>query len=206
MSDAGHRTLQQNLKSISCSKGQIVHNDGDGSFGMIYVEEGLLSVSLLSEDGREVTLLRLRKGSVCFLTAVNTIQGIDFEVTMEAETDTSLLCLSESCLSLLMKTHAAFAEFVHRSVAKNFSDTVETLQSILFRTFDERLATFLYEETQITRSNTLYVTHEQIARHIGSAREVVTRALKRFTKDGIVTLSRGSITVINKETLRRIAK
>ena len=118
MSDAGHRTLQQNLKSISCSKGQIVHNDGDGSFGMIYVEEGLLSVSLLSEDGREVTLLRLRKGSVCFLTAVNTIQGIDFEVTMEAETDTSLLCLSESCLSLLMKTHAAFAEFVHRSVAK----------------------------------------------------------------------------------------
>lgn len=200
---SGRSILEQNLKSFSCFKGQLVRGSGEEAYGMIYVEDGNLSVGLLSEDGREVSLLKLRKGNLCFLSASHTITGLSFDVTIEAESDARLLGLSSTSLELLIKNSPAFASFVRESIAKDFSATVKLLQSILFCTFDQRLASYLYEETLQTGSLTLYLTHEQIARHIGSAREVVSRTLKRFSTLGIVSVTRGCITVLDREALKK---
>ena len=198
-----HNMLAQNVSGFSCEKGQILHEAGEGSYGMIYVEEGTLSVSLLSEDGREVTLFLLRKGEVCFLSASESLQGISFDITVTAEDPSKILTTSQSFLSLLMKNNTVFSQFVYGTVTKNFSDTVKLLQSVLFDTFDRRLAVFLYEEMTKTKTTVLSLTHEQIARHIGSAREVVTRTLKRFSGEGIVVVGRGTLTITSREKLKK---
>lgn len=202
LSQSGRNILMQNLMPYSCERGQILHEAGDDSYGMIYVEEGSLCVSLQ----RGVTLFRLHKGDVCFLTASETISELTFDVTVEAETDAKIQSLPDECLTQLMKRNPAFLQYVYQSVAENFSSTVKLFQSILFDSFDRRLAMFLYEETVTARSSVLSVTHEQIAHHIGSAREVVTRALKRFSDEGIVSLGRGSLTVTDKTKLQKLIK
>ncbi len=75
------------------------------------------------------------------------------------------------------------------------------MQQILFMSFDKRLAIFLIDELAKTGGDTVRLTHEQIAKYMGSAREVVTRMLKYFANEGIVTLSRGAVTVTDREKL-----
>lgn len=203
---SGRSILEQHLKPLSCSKGQLIHGSGEDAYGMIYVEEGTLSVVLPSEDGREVSLFRLRKGEFCFLTASPSITGLSFDIMIEAESDAKLLGLPNSSLEHMMKKQDAFSAFVRESIAESFSRTVRLLEKILFCTFDQRLAIYLYEETLSTGSLTLHLTHEQIARHIGSAREVVSRALKRFSSLGIVSVSRGCIKILDKTALKRASR
>ncbi len=80
-----------------------------------------------------------------------------------------------------------------------------SMQQILFLSFDKRLASYLYDEMVKTNDNKLIVTHDEIAKDLGSAREVVSRMLKYFQKEGFVTLERGKIVVLDKESLLKIA-
>lgn len=203
---SGRSVLQQYLESFSALSGQPVRENGTEPYGMIYVEEGTLSVLLLSEDGREVSIRQLRKGDYSFLSASRLITGLSFDVTMEAESDSKICALSNASLELLLKNNPAFALFVRNSISENFSDTVNFLQNILFRTIEQRLAIFLYTEMSAQGTTSLSLTHEQIARHIGSAREVVSRTLKHFSLQGIVSVSRGCVTVLNKEALKRVSR
>ena len=203
LSDSGRSVLEHNLKSLFCAKGQLVRENGGELYGMIYVEDGILSVSLLSEDGREVTLSRLRKGEYCFLPS-EPISGINFDLNAEAESDVRISVLATSAMALLLEKDPSFYPYFHKSMMANFAKAVKLLQSVLFCTFDQRLASFLYREMRESGSTTLALTHEQIARHIGSAREVVSRTLKQFSARGIVSVSRGSITVLDKEKLKTL--
>ena len=204
LSDIGKRMLPENCEAAFFEKGQIVCESRNTSYGILYVEDGIMTVSLLSEEGREISLLRMHQGDVCLLVATDVLPGIRFDVTLEAETDLKLQILSEPCMKLFMKQSPAFAEYVHREVEKNFSDAVRFLQNVLFYTFDQRVATFLCEESRILNTDTLQITHEQIARHIGSAREVVSRSLKRFSQQGIVTLDRGIVRICDLRRLKQI--
>ena len=205
LTSSGRSVLLQHLESFSALSGQPIRENGTEPYGMIYVEEGTLSVLLLSEDGREVSILQLRKGDYSFLSADRLITGLSFDVTMEAESDAKICVLPNASLELLIKNNPAFELFIRNSISKNFSDTVFLLQNILFRTIEQRLAIFLDTEVSAQGTASLSLTHEQIARHIGSAREVVSRALKCFSDQGIVSVSRGCVTVLNKEALKRIS-
>jgi len=79
------------------------------------------------------------------------------------------------------------------------------MEQVLFMSFDERLAVFLLDEVARSGSERLQLTHDEIAHHLGSAREVVSRMLKRFADDGLVSLSRGTVEVLNKTALRKLA-
>ena len=199
LSPSGRNLLMQSLLALSCERGQLLHESGDGSYGMIYVEEGTVSVSL----GKGITLLRLRRGDVCFLTATETLPELAFGLNVTAETDARILSLSDEYLSLLMKRDPEFSRYVHRAVMCDFSSIIRLLESVLFDSIEKRIAVFLTEELRSTGSDTLHLTHQQIAESIGTAREVVTRVLKRFTGEGILTLGRGSLTVMSREKLKR---
>lgn len=95
--------------------------------------------------------------------------------------------------------------FALRLAAEKFSEVMWAMEQILFLNFDARLAIFLLDETAKTGENTLQLTHEQIARYIGSAREVVTRMLHYFVDEGAVALTRGRVTVLDKKYLQAIA-
>lgn len=204
LTPATRSILEDSVQAFDCPCGQPIRENGDEPYGMIYVREGTVAVLLLSEEGREVSILRLKKGDCCFLSANRLLTGISFDVAMEAESDAKLYALPNLSVELMALNSQMFASYVHKSVASDFSKTVQLLQSLLFHSLEERLAIFLYEETHEERTDTLYLTHEQIARHIGSAREVVSRALKRFAEKGILSVSRKTVTILNREALKRI--
>lgn len=82
------------------------------------------------------------------------------------------------------------------------SQVVWTLEQILFMSMDRRLAQFLLEESEKNKEEVVRLTHEQIARYIGSAREVVSRMLKYFEQENLLKISRGSIAILNKQGLQ----
>jgi CRP/FNR family transcriptional regulator len=80
-----------------------------------------------------------------------------------------------------------------------------TMQQILFLKIDQRVAQFLWDEITRKGTATLHITHDEIARYIGSAREVVTKVMKYLSKEKIVELKRGTIEIVDKDKLQKIA-
>ena len=95
--------------------------------------------------------------------------------------------------------------FALEAAMTTFSDVMWVMQQILFMSFDRRLAIFLLDEASKTGSELIHLTHEQIAKDMGSAREVVSRMLKYFSTEGMVELSRGGVKLLDKQKLRRLA-
>ncbi len=196
--------FDNNFRMQRYTRGEMIHRHDGNCLGMFYVEEGRIGVSILSEEGRQVTLFRLEAGDFCVLAASCVIRQITFDVSVEAETDTSLRMLSAPMTATLMKSNPQFENFVLRTAMTHFSDVMWTMQQIMFLGYDRRLASFLIEESARTGSTVLSLTQEQIARHTGTVREVVTRMLKRFATEGYVKMGRGTVTVLDKAALRAL--
>lgn len=169
--------------------------------GLLLIKSGTIRVYILSEEGKEVTLYRLAKGDICVMSASCILKSITFDVCIEAEDDCEVIQMASSALSLLSSDNIYVECFIYKLTAERFSDVMWTMQDILFTSFDKRLAAFLLDETAKNHSDTLKMTHEQIAKYMGSAREVVSRMLKYFANEGYVTLSRGGVRIIDKESL-----
>lgn len=169
--------------------------------GLLLIKSGTIRVYILSEEGKEVTLYRLAKGDICVMSASCILKSITFDVCIEAEDDCEVIQMASSALSLLSSDNIYVECFIYKLAAERFSDVMWTMQDILFTSFDKRLAAFLLDETAKNHSDILKMTHEQIAKYMGSAREVVSRMLKYFANEGYVTLSRGGVRIIDKESL-----
>lgn len=169
--------------------------------GLLLIKSGMLRVYILSEEGKEVTLYRLAKGDICVMSASCILKSITFDVGIEAEADCEVIQMASSALSLLSSDNIYVECFIYKLAAERFSDVMWTMQDILFTSFDKRLAAFLLDETAKNHSDTLKMTHEQIAKYMGSAREVVSRMLKYFANEGYVALSRGGVRIIDQERL-----
>lgn len=180
-----------------------IHNGGIDCVGVLVVKSGCLRTYLLSEKGREVTLFRLDPGEVCVLSASCIIKNITFEVHIDAIVDSEVILVNLDAINRI--TQNVYVEnFMLNEAMSRFSDVVWTMEQILFRKFDERLAIFLLDEVSRTSDDIIDLTHDQMARHLGSAREVVSRMLKYFAQEGLVGLSRGKVQVTNKDGLRSI--
>ena len=196
----------QNTTLRKYPRGSIVHGCGGECLGMIFVVKGELRTYILSEEGREITLFRLHPGEPCVLSASCVIDVITFETQMVAEEDTELLVLNSGLFSMLTEKNIYARCFLYELTTERFSEVMWALQQILFMGFDRRLAVFLYHEYSRTGSLEIKMTHEQIARNTGSAREVVSRMLRRFADDGLVAFKRGSIFIKKPDELKLLAE
>ena len=97
------------------------------------------------------------------------------------------------------------ASYCNQIMASRFSDVMWVMEQIVFSSFDRRLALFLLEQQSIDESASLHITHAEISKHLGTAREVVTRMLKYFQDEGLASLSRGVIEIVDEERLRELA-
>ncbi|MDF2840805.1 MAG: transcriptional regulator, Crp/Fnr family [Clostridia bacterium] len=158
----------------------------------------------LSEDGREITLYRLSPSDICILSASCVLNSITFDVHIDAEVDTEAYLINIGAFSKLSKQNVYVENFAYRNTIERFSDVMWAMEQILFMSFDKRLAIFLLDEITKTNSTELHITQEQIAKYIGSAREVVSRMLKVFQSQGILEQSRGSIHVLDKNKLKEL--
>lgn len=203
---AEERTLaEQGTRRIQFAKNAQVIAGGD-CMGLVLVERGCLRAYLLSEEGREVTVFRVGAGECCVLSATCVMSQITFETHMVAEEETELLVLNSGTFRRLTEENIHIRCFLYEMAAERFSEVLWVMQQILFMGFDRRLAILLTEACRRTGETKLKMTHEQMARDLGSAREVVTRMLRRFSDEGLVELGRGTVTVLDLEGLALLGK
>lgn len=203
ISDDDRNFISQNSSVVSYPKGASVHGGTECS-GVIVVRSGCLRVYIMSEEGKDITLYRLHAGDLCMLSASCVLQSITFEVFIDAQQDSECFIISGSAYAAVTNRNMNIKVFNLETAVSRFSDVMWVMQQILFMSMDKRLAIFLWDETSRTQSSTVSLTHEQIARYIGSAREVVSRMLKYFAAEGIVELSRKGVKITDKAKLRAL--
>ena len=206
LSDLEKDALINNVSEIRYEKGTWLSGSDDSCAGVFLIRSGTLRVYMLSEDGKDLTLFRLNPGERCILSASCVLKLIRFEVLIEAETDCRIFVINGPFFSGLAEKNVWVENFSYKVAALRFSDVMEAIQRIFFLSVDKRLANFLLEEMETKGTDAISLTHEQIARYIGSAREVVSRTLKSFYVMGAVELSRGGIKIIDKKLLQSMSR
>lgn len=200
------QTLTARASLRQFPKDAMVYGGGGDCAGLILPTAGQLRVYLLTEEGKELTLYRLFPRDMCLFSASCIMRGIQFDVLVSAERDTEAFHIPAAVYEELMRTSAAVANYTNELMATRFSDVMWLMEQILSKKMDSRLAAFLLDESRLEGSSSLPLTHDQIARHLGTAREVVTRMLKYFQTEGLVRLSRGGVELTAPEALEALAK
>lgn len=204
LTDSEKLLLDENATIKKYKKGENLHGRDDNCLGVVLVKKGQLRTYMLSEDGREITLYRLFRKDFCILSASCVMEAITFDVFVDAEEDSEVLLINSSIFHQVSGNNIYVEAFGYKLAATRFSDVMWAMQQILFMGIDKRLAIFLSDEISRQGTDELKLTHEQAAKYMGTAREVVTRMLKYFNAEGIVKLSRGMVKIIDKKKLRAI--
>lgn len=184
-------------------KDEILYKSADCT-GLILVISGQLRAYTISGNGREITLYRLFSRDICIFSASCMLNSVQFDIEITAEKDTEVLIIPAEEYKSIMNVSAPLANYTNEIMASRFSYVMWLLEQVMWKSFDKRLAEFLLNEANIEDSNILKITHETIGNHLGSPREVVTRMLKYFVDEGIISLSRGTIEILNKNELKKI--
>ena len=186
------------------SKGTVIHNGSMDCTGLLLVKTGQLRAYILSDEGREITIYRLFDRDMCLFSASCMMRSIQFEVTIETEKDTELWIIPAEIYQNIMKESAPVSNYTNELMATRFSDVMWLMEQVMWKSLDKRVAAFLLEEMSIEGTDQLKITHETIANHLGSHREVITRMLRYFQNEGMVKLSRGTIEIADAKKLEEL--
>ncbi len=204
LDDTDRESLLTSSRDLRFPKGANIH-DGNDCTGVILVKSGSLRLYILSEDGKEITLYRLFAGDLCVMSASCVLNAITFDVFVDSEESSECVIVSGKVLEEISERLPEVKIFMLETALSRFSDVMWVLQQILFMSMDKRLAIFLLDESSKTGSDRIRLTHEQIAKYMGSAREVVSRMLKYFATEGMITTSRADgIHIVDKKRLRSL--
>ncbi len=204
LSEAEKDSIKDAIYTEVYDKKKTMYQSHENCKGLITVLSGQLRSYIISDEGREVTLFRVYSKDVCVLSASCLMDTIDFEVLVEAFEGTKVLVIPSVCLNKIMKSNPYMELYLYKTATEKFSEVMWTMQQILFRKIDQRVAQFLWDEMLRTDKMTLQITHDEIAKYIGSAREVVTKILKYLSNQQVIALKRGEILILNKEKLKSI--
>ena len=204
ISEEDREYICRNSLALTYPKGTNVH-DGNGCSGIFFVRSGCLRIYMMSEEGKDITLYRLHSGDFCMLSASCVLQAITFDVLIDAEENSECYVIDGQAFSSVADKNPNIKIFSLETAVSRFSDVMWVMQQILFMSMDKRLAIFLLDESARLGSDTIALTHEQIAKYMGSAREVVSRMLKYFSNEGIVEASRKGVKILDKNRLRELA-
>ena len=196
--------LLGSLMTSRVSKGTVVHNGSADCTGLLLLKSCQLRAYILSDEGREITLYRLFDMDMCLFSASCIMRSIQFEIIIEAEKDTELWIIPADVYKNIMNESAPAANYTNELMASRFSDVMWLIEQIMWKSLDKRVAAFLLEEAAIEGTYELKITHETIANHLGSHREVITRMLRYFQNEGMVRLSRGMVAVLDEKKLRAL--
>ena len=203
ISEEERRIICDNSVALSYPEGTTIH-DGTECSGVFFVRSGCLRVYIMSDEGKSVTLYRLHEGDMCMLAASCVLQSVTFDVFIDAEENSECYIVGGSAFERVSENNPDIKIFALETAVSRFSDVMWVMQQILFMSMDKRLAIFLWDEAARTGSDTITLTHEQIAKYIVSAREVVSRVLKYFSSEGIVEVSRKGVKILDKKRLKEL--
>ena len=204
LSDEEKTNILRGCVTVSYEKGMQVHRSDMGCKGAVLVLAGVLRVYIVSDEGREVTLFRIHEGESCVLSASCLLDAIQFDVLIEAAEAVQSLVIPVSVLHPIKENNPYVGYYLYKPVTERFSDVMWMMQQILFMGADRRVAIFLWDELVRAGRPVLSMTHDEIARNIGSAREVVSKVMKYMAEEGIVSLRRGRVEILDKGKLQKL--
>ena len=202
------REQQERIENVieyrQVKKGTHIHDSSAECLGLVLIQSGQLRTYILSEDGREITVSRLFEYDVSLLSASCVMPDMQANIMIAAEKDTAFWSIPACLFKNLMEESLPVANYARNLLGSHFSELMWLMEQIMFKSLDKRLSGFLLEESDLEDSVELKITHEKIANHLGTAREVVTRMLRYFLNEGMVKLSRSTIEITNKAALKKL--
>lgn len=205
MSDEHRNRIMQVIDLKKIKQGTVVHDGSPDCLGMLLVKSGQLRAYLLNEEGREITICRFFEMDICLFTAACVMPNMQFDIFIEAEKDTEIWIIPACLYKNLMDESLVMANYARDLITSHFSELMWLMEQIMWRSFDKRLAKFLLEESTLEESDSLKITHEKIANHMGTAREVVTRMLRYFQSEDMIRLTRGTVDIKDRKRLTKLA-
>ena len=199
---------QERIRSVTILEnfpaGTMLHDGGANCLGLLLVRSGQLRAYMLSEEGREVTICRFFEMDLCLFSAACVMPNMHTSVFVEAEKDSEIWVIPACLYQNLMDESLPLSNYSHNLITNHFSELMWLMEQIMWKSFDKRLAEFLLEESAVEGSTSLKITHEKIANHMGTAREVVTRMLRYFQSEGLVVLTRGTVELTDLKKLQQL--
>ena len=205
LTEAQQQKIADVIEFRQYKKGTHIHDSSADCLGLVAVRSGQLRAYILSEDGREITISRLTQYDVSLLSASCVMPDMQFNVMIEAEKDSEFWSIPACLFKNLVDESLAVSNYSRNLLSGNFSELMWLMEQIMWKSFDKRLAEFLLEECRLEETTQLKITHEKIANHMGTAREVVTRMLRYFQSEGMVKMTRGTIEIVDEEKLEKLS-
>ncbi|MBK7569373.1 MAG: Crp/Fnr family transcriptional regulator [Chitinophagales bacterium] len=192
--------MKEVLLSYGFSKvfqeGDIILNENAYIKAIPIVTSGSVRVMRHDEEGRAILLYYITAGESCIMSFLGGIHEDTSKVVAIAEEDTEILFIPVEKVSLLIKEYPEWLDYIFRLYHKRFEELLEVVNAVAFKKMDERLYDYIKKKYELTNSHTIYVTHEQLANELGTARVVVSRLLKQMEDQGMVKLGRNKISLL----------
>ena len=204
LTDSQRQTITSASEFRKAKGGTVLHNGSMDCLGLLLIRSGQLRAYVLSEEGREITLYRLFDMDICLFSASCIMNSIQFELIIQAEKDTEFWIIPPNVYQALMQESAPIANYTNEIMAARFSEVMWLIEQIMWKSLDKRVCAFLLTEAAIEGTTRLKITHETIANHLGTQREVVTRMLRYFQSEDMVKLTRGFVEIIDEKRLKAL--
>lgn len=184
----------------------VVIRRGDPCENFLLVTQGTIRVYESSTSGREIALYRTRGGDICILTLSNLLAGTHYAAEAMTEDDVGVVTIPMPLFQNAMAHSGAFRNFIIATLARRLHDVMRVVEQVTFQHLDLRLACMLGQLFERNQSAALSITHDELARELGTTRVVVSRLLKDFERMGCIRLQRGYIELLSSEALARLAR
>jgi CRP/FNR family transcriptional regulator len=176
--------------------GEILINENAFINSIPIVKSGCIKVMINDEEGKEILLYYIKPGDCCIMGFLGSLNDQISRIKATAEGDTDVLFVPVTTVAILNREHPEWLDYIFRIYYKCYDNLLEVVNAIAFKKMDERLLDFIKKKCALTNSQTLYVTHEQLANNLGTARVVVSRLLKQMEDEGLVKLGRNKISLV----------
>ena len=178
------------------SEGEVILNENAYIKSIPIVTRGSVRVMRADDDGRELLLYYIRSGESCIMSFLGGIHHDTSKVKAIAEEETDILLLPIDKVGILIKEYPEWLDYIFRLYHKRFEELLEVVNAVAFKKMDERLLSFIRTKCELTQSKTLYLTHEQLAGELGTARVVISQLLKQLEEEGVLQLGRNKISLV----------
>jgi CRP/FNR family transcriptional regulator, anaerobic regulatory protein len=192
--------MKEKLCSYGTAKtffeGDIILNENSYIQAIPIVTKGSIRVMRTDEDGREILLYYIKAGESCIMSFLGGMHHDTSKVKAIAEEETEVLFIPVDKVMLLIKEYPEWLDYIFRLYHKRFEELLDVVNAVAFKKMDERLLNLIRKKVQISKSQVISITHEQLANELGTARVVVSRLLKQMEDNGLVKLHRNKITLM----------
>lgn len=198
------------LDALRISKEQVIPANtvvvrpGDPCTNFLMVLRGRVRVYRVDGSGREIVLYRVSAGEICVLTLGNLISGLDYTAEAMTEEEVSVLAIPLPYFQRAMAESEAFRNLIVSELTRRLLEVMRLVEQVAFQKLDLRLACLLGQLSGQHNTPCLHVTHQELARELGTTREVASRLLKEFERLGCIRLQRGRIEILSPEALARL--